>query len=531
MILIVILVFINNLSAGPSGWEKNEIIIAKDGYQPSVAFYRDNIFITYIRSDSDRQHVYFKGSTNEGKTWLKEIPVASGDHSCSTPKIIFLDRRIYIFWVDFKDGNNEIYYTYSEDPLGKSFKPPIRITSNSSDSIQPTLVSSPGKIVLIWSDDMKKDYELFSMMYDTVKNSWSEYIQITSYSGGSFYPDALMMLDEIHLVWQQKEGDKWKIMYNKSEDGIAWIKPVNVSSGLSSGLEPKISLSPGGLKVVFQGQQDHEYEIYVNSYEYFSERWLIPMKITRNVNIEYSPTLISSMDGIFAFWYDYSEGNNEIIYTISDDEGLIWNDRVNLTETKGDSHNYDIIYNSFNNNIYIVWEEENKGQIAFKKKDIFCPIPTIVATSHQSNTWSFEKNAVFKWKVDEDSSGIQDFAYMINDDPTYMPDLFLAEYPIDEAKFYNLKDGIWYFHLRARDTIGNMSKVLHYPLKINSKLYLEKVIYYVVKYGDTLWEISEKHYKDPKLYPIIASYNQINNPKMIYPHQIIKIPPRKPVIK
>jgi len=49
---------------------------------------------------------------------------------------------------------------------------------------------------------------------------------------------------------------------------------------------------------------------------------------------------------------------------------------------------------------------------------------------------------------------------------------------------------------------------------------------YVIRWGDTLWDISAAFYRDPWLYPRIARFNNINNPNLIISGRTIRIPPR-----
>ena len=49
---------------------------------------------------------------------------------------------------------------------------------------------------------------------------------------------------------------------------------------------------------------------------------------------------------------------------------------------------------------------------------------------------------------------------------------------------------------------------------------------YRIRYGDTLWDISEAFYRDPWLYPRIARHNNIRNPNFIVSGRTIRIPPR-----
>jgi hypothetical protein len=49
---------------------------------------------------------------------------------------------------------------------------------------------------------------------------------------------------------------------------------------------------------------------------------------------------------------------------------------------------------------------------------------------------------------------------------------------------------------------------------------------YRIRWGDTLWDISEAFYRNPWLYPRIARFNSIRNPDLIISGRIIRIPPR-----
>ncbi|MDR2404670.1 MAG: LysM peptidoglycan-binding domain-containing protein [Spirochaetaceae bacterium] len=50
---------------------------------------------------------------------------------------------------------------------------------------------------------------------------------------------------------------------------------------------------------------------------------------------------------------------------------------------------------------------------------------------------------------------------------------------------------------------------------------------YKIRWGDTLWDISEAFYRNPWLYPRIARFNTIRNPDLIISGTTIRIPPRQ----
>ena len=53
-----------------------------------------------------------------------------------------------------------------------------------------------------------------------------------------------------------------------------------------------------------------------------------------------------------------------------------------------------------------------------------------------------------------------------------------------------------------------------------------EAVRYRIKWGDTLWDLSDTYYRNPWLYPIIARENKIKNPDVIIAGTYIMIPPR-----
>jgi hypothetical protein len=49
---------------------------------------------------------------------------------------------------------------------------------------------------------------------------------------------------------------------------------------------------------------------------------------------------------------------------------------------------------------------------------------------------------------------------------------------------------------------------------------------YIIRWGDTLWDIADAFYRNPWLYPRIAQHNSIRNPNLIISGRTIRIPPR-----
>jgi hypothetical protein len=64
-----------------------------------------------------------------------------------------------------------------------------------------------------------------------------------------------------------------------------------------------------------------------------------------------------------------------------------------------------------------------------------------------------------------------------------------------------------------------------YSFKVPQTIPSEGIVY-KIRWGDTLWDISEAFYRNPWLYPTLARHNQIRNPDLIVSGTEITIPTR-----
>ncbi|MCK5561360.1 MAG: hypothetical protein KAJ51_12225, partial [Thermoplasmata archaeon] len=94
--------------------------------------------------------------------------------------------------------------------------------------------------------------------------------------------------------------------------------------------------------------------------------------------------------------------------------------------------------------------------------------PTITSTTHLDDAWTKNNAPAFEWSVPADLSGISGFSYILDQTPTTTPDTS-SEGIATTISYTNKPDGIWYFHVRAKDQAGNWGPTEHYSLKIDIK--------------------------------------------------------------
>ncbi len=94
--------------------------------------------------------------------------------------------------------------------------------------------------------------------------------------------------------------------------------------------------------------------------------------------------------------------------------------------------------------------------------------PVISSSTHpDEDEWYTNNDPSFTWTTPSDTSGISCYSYIFDQSVTTTPDITCE--PAGNSKAYtDVTDGIWYFHLRAKDNAGNWGSADHYMVKLGS---------------------------------------------------------------
>ena len=90
--------------------------------------------------------------------------------------------------------------------------------------------------------------------------------------------------------------------------------------------------------------------------------------------------------------------------------------------------------------------------------------PRVFSSTHpDTNKWYKNNNPTFSWEKED---GITDFSYSFDQDPTGVPDS-TSEGNQTSVSFSEVKDGIWYFHVKAKKA-GVWGGTSHYLINIDN---------------------------------------------------------------
>jgi hypothetical protein len=143
-------------------WEPEIRLTNEPGFSliPSIAVSGSIVHIVWIDTRDGNFEVYYKHSTDGGLTWGTDYRLTNNVADSESPSIAVSGSNVHIVWPDDRDSNFEIYYKCSTDG-GKTWKADTRLTNNTANSTGPCIAISSSILHIVWSDDRDGNSDIY----------------------------------------------------------------------------------------------------------------------------------------------------------------------------------------------------------------------------------------------------------------------------------------------------------------------------------------------------------------------------------
>lgn len=127
-----------------------------------------------------------------------------------------------------------------------------------------------------------------------------------------------------------------------------------------------IAANVNNVHIVWWDYRDGNYEIYYKRSSDNGNTWGLDTRLTFNDSASISPSIAVTGNIIHVVWYDYRDGNAEIYYRRSTDDGITWGADIRLTSNPA----YSGIpsFSVSGNIVNIVWDERRDGHAEIYSK-------------------------------------------------------------------------------------------------------------------------------------------------------------------
>lgn len=304
--------------------------------------------------------------------WGQDIRLTNNVYSSTLPvnnqrAIFSVGDTIHIVWEEDRDGNYEIYYKRSVNN-GTTWENDFRLTNDPNLSMQPSICASGSNVHVVWLDTRDGNWEIYYKNSPNSGNSWSFDKRLTNNPSYSYSPCVFASGSYVHVIWvDERDGNK-EIYYKRSTDGgNTWGSDFRLTNNPNNSTNPSLWVSGSNVHVVWQEDRDGNWEIYYKRSNDNGNTWTSDIRLTNNPQSSLYPSVSVFSSTIHVVWVDNRDGNDEIYYKRSIDGGNSWGSDIRLTNNTQQSF-YPYLF-SYGLNVHVVWTDDRDGnrEIYYKR--------------------------------------------------------------------------------------------------------------------------------------------------------------------
>lgn len=322
-----------------------------------IAVSGDTVYLVWQDTrDSAVPEVYFKRSIDNGGTWSTDTRLSISDTSWSGMAALAISGNVlHVVWQDLRDTVPEMYYKRSED-AGGTWSTDTRLTIDTFYSVHPAVAASGTNVHLVWDDQRDTNTEIYYKRSTNAGAAWGVDTRITANDSLSYYPSVAASGNNVHIVWCDERDGNQEIYYRRSvNNGTDWGTATRLTNNDSVSMSSCIAVSGDTVHVVWLENRDDNYEIYYKRSTDNGTTWGTDTRLTNAPGYSTDPTITVFGSAVHVAWIDTRDGNEEVYYKYSMDNGTGWIPDTRLTNNSSESLAPNIA--AFGEDIHVAWAD------------------------------------------------------------------------------------------------------------------------------------------------------------------------------
>lgn len=237
---------------------------------PSVCALGTNVHVVWYdsRAGGANYEIYYKRSTDNGVTWQTDARLSNGLKGSWDPSVATSGTNVHVVWRDDRDGPGsldygEIYYRCSTDG-GTSWGSETRLTNNlNAESWYPSVAVTGAVVHVVWMDYRDGNSEIYYKCSTDGGTSWGPETRLTNDPNGSWQPSVYVSGTNVQVAWVDRRDVNWEVYYKRSTNsGASWGADTRLTNDPSDSWGASISVADPVVHVVWHDWRDGNTEIY-----------------------------------------------------------------------------------------------------------------------------------------------------------------------------------------------------------------------------------------------------------------------------
>jgi len=209
------------VSSNNGGSFGSPIRISTNAYEssyPSVSASGTYVYVAWqdttpVSGSGSAPEVWLRVSSNNGGSFGSAIRISTNTYASGLPSVSASGTYVYVAWQDTtpvsgSGGNYEIWMRLSSNS-GTSFGSPIRISTNTYDSVNPSVAASGSYVYVAWQDKTPvsgsgSEYEIWLLVSSNNGASFGSAIRMSTNTYRSDNPSVVAFGSYVYVAWQDK---------------------------------------------------------------------------------------------------------------------------------------------------------------------------------------------------------------------------------------------------------------------------------------------------------------------------------------
>jgi hypothetical protein len=196
--------------------------------------------------------------------------------------------------------------------------------------------------------------------YSQVPRKWFDARKLSTHLADETRPFAIGYDNDLHVAWHEMRDGNEEIIYTRALDtSTTWDAEQRLTTATGKSTDPCLAASSGMVFITWTDNRDGNDEIYFKSSLDNGANWARDIRVTSNSARSYTPSMCVNAQTIHLVWVDGRTGDHELFYTASTDLGATWRTPIQVTGTAGNSSTPRLV--SHGNILYLLWADDRFG--------------------------------------------------------------------------------------------------------------------------------------------------------------------------
>jgi hypothetical protein len=419
--------------------------------------------------------LYTEGGKFERRV-LTEVTLAPTDQPFPLhPSVSALGDEILVAWQETQPSGNAsgIYYMYSATgPAGFTTKQVLPSSAGKLNAILPKAkITAPGQHIILYQEPAAANrFRLVAAHGGRgVFSVLSPVAEISGGTRGALFPATIRRGKRIDILYQNRAEATLidDIFRAFSQDGgLSWGGNVRVTNNGFQNFSAQVTDAKDKLVFIWQSNPNRVWSIFA------APEGSEPIAVNDNASPSYLPAIVAGAEtapggstAIVAAWQDTRNGAPQIYAKFLDrpENNFVG---VDHRVTKEGIASKPMEFARLGNRPFLFY---GCGPgLCVREADTTAEPVRIFSRTHTIGQVSKSSDAVFNWPKLNDISGVESYAWVIDDAKDTNPDFYNLNARATQITVPGLNGGAYYLHIKYRDKAGNVSPVTHYPFVVDS---------------------------------------------------------------